>query len=99
MEFLRKLNRELGITIIMITHDMHLMLEYTDRAIVISDGQVLADGKSTDILTDEAITKAASLKKTSLYDLAIKCGIERPSELADSFIHYERQNKSNSEES
>lgn len=99
MEFLRKLNRELGITIIMITHDMHLMLEYTDRAIVISDGQVLADGKSTDILTDEAITKAASLKKTSLYDLAIKCGIERPSELADSFIHYERKNKSNSEES
>ena len=95
MEFLRSLNRELGITIIMITHDMHLMLEYTDRAIVISDGQVLADGKSTDILTDEAITKRASLKRTSLYDLAVKCGIEEPSELADRFIQYERQNKAN----
>ena len=98
MEFLRKLNRELGITIIMITHDMHLMLEYTDRAIVISDGQVLADGKSSHILTDEKITEAASLKKTSLYNLAVKCGIKNPSELVDSFIYYERQNRFKEEE-
>ncbi len=98
MEFLRSLNRELGITIIMITHDMHLMLEYTDRAIVISDGQVLADGKSSHILTDEKITEAASLKKTSLYNLAVKCGIKNPSELVDSFIYYERQNRFKEEE-
>lgn len=98
MEFLRRLNRELGITIIMITHDMHLMLEYTDRAIVISDGQVLADGKSSHILTDEKITEAASLKKTSLYNLAVKCGIKNPSELVDSFIYYERQNRFKEEE-
>ncbi len=98
MEFLRKLNQELGITIIMITHDMHLMLEYTDRAIVISDGQVLADDKSSHILTDETITKAASLKETSLYNLAIKCGIKNPSELVDSFIYYERQNRMKEED-
>lgn len=95
MEFLRKLNRELNITIIMITHDMHLMLEYTDKAIVISDGQVLALGKSTDILTNEEITEAASLKKTSLYDLAKKCGIENASEFADRFIHFEQKNRRN----
>ena len=98
MEFLRKLNRELGITIIMITHDMHLMLEYTDRAIVISDGKVLADDRSSKILTDENITQSASLKKTSLYDLAKKCGIENASELADSFIYFERQNRFRTEE-
>ena len=98
MEFLRKLNRELGITIIMITHDMHLMLEYTDRAIVISDGKVLADDRSSKILTDENITQYASLKKTSLYDLAKKCGIENASELADSFIYFERQNRFRTEE-
>ncbi len=98
MEFLRKLNRELGITIIMITHDMHLMLEYTDRAIVISDGKILADDRSSHILTDEAITEAASLKKTSLYNLAMKCGIQNPSELVDSFIYYERQNRAKQEE-
>lgn len=90
MEFLRKLNRELGITILMITHDMHLMLEYTDRAIVISGGHVIADGKSSAILTDERITAAASLKKTSLYELSVRCGIENPAELVDRFIYYER---------
>lgn len=90
MEFLRKLNREQNLTILMITHDMHLMLEYTDRAIVVSDGHIIADGKSSVILTDEAITEAASLKKTSLYDLSVKCGIEKPDELVDRFIHFER---------
>ena len=90
MEFLRKLNREQNLTILMVTHDMHLMLEYTDRAIVVSDGRIIADGRSSVILTDEAITEAASLKKTSLYDLSVKCGIEKPDELVDAFIHFER---------
>lgn len=90
MEFLRKLNREQNLTILMITHDMHLMLEYTDRAVVVSDGHIIADGKSSVILTDEAVTEAASLKKTSLYDLSVKCGIEKPDELVDRFIHFER---------
>ena len=90
MEFLRKLNRELGITIIMITHDMHLMLEYTDRAIVLSKGHIIADDKCSKILTNEEITEEASLKKTSLYDLAVKCDFENPSALADAFIYYEQ---------
>ena len=93
MDFLKKLNEELGITIIMITHDMHLMLEYTDRAIVISDGRILADDKSSRILTDKAITEQASLKKTSLYTLALKCGISDPADFVDRFIHYERDRK------
>ena len=91
MEFLRQLNREQGITIIMITHDMHLMLEYTDRAIVISGGKVIADGRSADILTDGRITEAASLKKTSLYNLAEGCGIENAADFTESFIRYERR--------
>ena len=93
MEFLRTLNRELGITIIMITHDMHLMLEYTDRAIVLSNGHIIADDKSSKILTDESITQQASLKKTSLYDLAVKCNFENPSAFVDAFIYYERNLK------
>ena len=90
MEFLEKLNRENGITIIMITHDMHLMLEYTRRAIVLADGHIIADDKSSSILTDEDIANKASLKKTSLYDLAIKCSIENPTDFVDRFISYER---------
>ena len=93
MDFLKKLNEELGITIIMITHDMHLMLEYTDRAIVISDGRILTDDKSSRILTDKALTEQASLKETSLYTLALKCGISDPADFADRFIHYEQGRK------
>jgi energy-coupling factor transport system ATP-binding protein len=90
MEFLRKLNREQGITIIMITHDMHLMLEYTDRAVVIADGELLVDDTPANVLTNEALADKAYLKKTSLYDLAVKCGINNPSALTDRFIYFEK---------
>ena len=90
MEFLRKLNREQGITIIMITHDMHLMLEYTDRAVVIADGELLADDTPANVLTNEALADKAYLKKTSLYDLAVKCEIDNPSALTDRFIYFEK---------
>ena len=75
----------------MITHDMHLMLEYTDRAIVIADGELIADDKPAKVLTDEAVADRAYLKKTSLYDLAVRCGIEDASGFAERFIYYERQ--------
>lgn len=91
MEFLRRINREQGITIMMITHDMHLMLEYTDRAIVISDGQLVADDTPANVLTNEAIADKAYLKKTSLYDLALKCDIASPSSFVERFIYYERE--------
>ncbi len=91
MEFLRKIHEELGITIMMITHDMHLMLEYTDRAIVIADGRMLADDTPAHILTDEEISDRAYLKKTSLYDLALRCGIDEPSAFVECFIQYERE--------
>ncbi len=91
MEFLKQLNETFGITIIMITHDMHLMLEYTDRAIVIADGQLIADDTPANVLTDEAAADRAYLKKTSLYDLAVRCGIEDASGFVERFIHYERQ--------
>lgn len=91
MEFLRRIHEELGITIVMITHDMHLMLEYTDRAIVIADGKMLADDTPAHILTNEEISDRAYLKKTSLYDLALRCGIDEPSAFVECFIQYERE--------
>ena len=89
MEFLKKLNEE-GVTIIMITHDMHLMLEYTPHAIVISDGKKIGDASAVEILTNEEIAGRADLKTTSLYDLAVKIGIEDPSVFVQNFIDYER---------
>lgn len=95
MEFLKKINEEQGITIIMITHDMHLMLEYTDRAIVIADGRMIADDAPSRILTNEQIADTAYLKKTSLYELAVKCGISEPSALVERFIADDRLRREN----
>ena len=75
MEFLRGLN-SLGVTIILITHDMHLMLEYTRRAVVFTDGRVIADSDCEDILTSDTLTEKASLKRTSLSDLAELCALD-----------------------
>ena len=91
MEFLKRINEETGITIIMITHDMHLMLEYTDRAIVLADSTLITDDSPAAVLTDEKIAERAYLKKTSLYDLAKLCGIEDTSDFVNRFIYYERK--------
>ena len=98
MEFLRRINRDLGITILMITHDMHLMLEYTDRALVLADGQLIADNTPAKILTDQSICRQADLKATSLYYLAARCGIEDPSAFCERFISYERSHRDNQKE-
>jgi energy-coupling factor transport system ATP-binding protein len=90
MEFLKSLNDQ-GVTIIMITHDMHLMLEYTPHAIVISDGQKIGDSTAVRILTNEEIAASANLKLTSLYDLAVACGIEDAEGFVQHFIDYERE--------
>lgn len=89
MEFLGELNRS-GVTIVMITHDMHLMLEYTERAVVFNSGKVIADDSCANILTDSSIIERASLKETSLYELAVRCGIDNAREFVQRFIDYER---------
>lgn len=85
MEFLKELNSQ-GVTIILITHDMHLMLEYTPRAIVFHDGQVIFDASAAQVLNSPEIVERAHLKETSLYHLAIQCGIENPEEFTRRFI-------------
>lgn len=90
MEFLLDLNRR-GITVLIVTHDMHLMLEYARRAIVFSDGQLIADAPCAEILTDGEIIRRASLKETSLYALAQRCGIEDGRAFVSRFIDYERE--------
>ena len=90
MEFLVELNRR-GITVLMITHDMHLMLEYAERALVFSQGRIIADDVCSAILTDSDIISRASLKETSLYELALRCGIDDGRAFVQRFIDYERE--------
>jgi energy-coupling factor transport system ATP-binding protein len=91
MEFLKSLN-DRGITIVMITHDMHLMLEYADRSIVFNGGRIIADKSCAKVLTDTDIVDKASLKETSLYLLAGLCGISDGTAFVQGFIDYEREN-------
>ena len=93
MQFLKSLN-EKGITIIMITHDMHLMLEYTSRSIVIADGKVLADCMPIEVLSNPNLVLEAHLKKTSLYELAVKAQLNSPEALTSSFINYDKRRNS-----
>ncbi len=90
MSFLESLNRQ-GITILMVTHDMHLMLEYTNRALVIVDGKLIADIQPADLLTNEALIEQASLKATSLYYLAKRIGLATPASFVQAFIDFERK--------
>ncbi|MDR2403776.1 MAG: ABC transporter ATP-binding protein [Spirochaetaceae bacterium] len=89
MEFLQKLNREQGLSFLLVTHDMHLMLEYTHRALVLAGGKLLASGLPAEILTDDSLVEAASLKRTSLYDLALRAEITDPRAFVRHFINYE----------
>ncbi|PDH86377.1 heme ABC transporter ATP-binding protein [Oenococcus oeni] len=70
MNFVASLNREHHTSIIVITHDMHLMLEYADRALALVDGKILADDRPAALLSNLELLKEASLAPTSLYNLA-----------------------------
>ena len=96
MEFLKELN-ERGTTVVLITHDMHLMLEYAERSVVFSDGRIIACDTAANILTNDDIIKRASLKETSLYGLAKLCGIDEGQEFVSRFIRYERRNERHAE--
>ena len=92
MEFLKELN-EKGITIILITHDMHLMLEYTDRSIVFTDGRIIADKPGSAVLCDRELIQRAALKETSLFNVAEMAGIDDPVDFVDCFIACDRKER------
>ena len=89
MEFIKELSAQ-GISIILITHDMQLTLEYCNRAVVLSGGEKIADDKPSNILTDENIIKKANLKETSLSTLAKSIGIANTNDFVQFFIDLER---------
>ena len=90
MEFLRSLNAQ-GVTVLMITHDMHLMLEYARRALVFSDGEIIADASPAAVLTHPEIASRASLRETSLYTLSHLCAIPDAEDMTRRFIAHERK--------
>ncbi|MGR5300993.1 ABC transporter ATP-binding protein [Vibrio alfacsensis] len=93
LSFIEKLNRELGITVMIISHDMHLVLEYTTRSIVIADSKLIADAPMTQVFSDPELLDQANLTTTSLYELAIELGIEDTNGFMQHFIDAEKTNR------
>lgn len=91
MEFIKSLNKKLNLTILMISHDMHLIQEYTDRTLVIANGKLLADTSANELFANSKLLEKASLTETSLYKLAKKINYE-PKDFIEKFISYERGN-------
>ena len=84
MTFLESLQQQ-GHTIVMITHDMQLMLEYSDRCLVVVDGAIIADDNPVAILNQHDLLEAANLKQTSLYTLGQKLSCD-PVDVTEYYI-------------
>ena len=81
MQFVRHLHDELGTTVIVITHDMALMLRVAERALVLVDGELIADTTPADLLTNEELVEKAALHLTTVYDLAQRFNLANPAAL------------------
>lgn len=93
MEFIRKLNKDFNLTILMISHDMHLIEEYTDRSIVVCDKKILADMSPAKLFASEDLIDQANLSQTSLYKLGKKLKNTIPLDFIEGFIAYERRKR------
>jgi len=89
LSFIEQLQKQLNLTVIFITHDMHLAIEYTDRAIVFADGELIADDQVFKVLSNDDVIVRANLKQTSLYTLATRLKL-KPEEFIEHFIQVER---------
>ncbi|AEA31879.1 ABC transporter ATP binding protein [Lactobacillus amylovorus GRL1118] len=89
MSFLNQLNEQ-GKTIMIITHDMYLMMEYTNRSLAFADGELIADTLPIELLTEKSLIRKAALKRTSLYDLAKKYQLRDPDAFVRAYINSER---------
>ena len=93
MEVLRELNQR-SVTVVLITLDMHLMLKYCSRAAAFSGGHLVADDTPANILSQPDTISKASLKETSLFTLAVRCGIADPEAFISRFIENDRRERS-----
>ena len=90
MNFLETINQT-GVTVIMITHDMHLMLEYTDRCLVLGEGKLKADTTPSALLTNEELVQESSLKETSLFTFGKHLNLAEPKAFVRKFTAFEKE--------
>ncbi|MBP2015269.1 ABC transporter ATP-binding protein [Anaerococcus degeneri] len=93
MEFIREINKKYGLTILMISHDMHLIEEYTDRAIVIGEKKILADTTPAELFSQRDLIDRANLAETSLFKLGQRLKNMEALDFIEAFIGYERRKR------
>ncbi|MDD1794584.1 DUF3744 domain-containing protein [Enterovibrio makurazakiensis] len=93
LSFIQRLNKERGITVMIISHDMHLVLEYTTRSIVIADSKLIADAPMTSVFSQPNLLDQANLATTSLYQIADRVGIKDINGFMQQFIQTESNTK------
>lgn len=91
MDLIRRMNREQGMTVVMVCHDMEVVLDYADRALVIAGGSLLADGPVEKIFRDQALMARASLLPPQMIGLALRLGpdfdrVTAPEEAAETVL-------------
>ncbi|NOI57813.1 ABC transporter ATP-binding protein [Vibrio coralliilyticus] len=91
LDFIQTLNNELGITVVIISHDMHLVLEHTQRSIVIADSRLIADAPMTDVFSQPDLLNQANLTTTSLYDMAVRLDVADKNQFMQHFIKLEQR--------
>ncbi|WP_320162961.1 DUF3744 domain-containing protein [uncultured Trichococcus sp.] len=89
MHFLQQIHQN-GVTVVIVTHDMHLMLEYTRRAVVMAKGKIVADTSSAFVLINPRLIQIASLKETTLFTFANQIGMTDPYSFTEKFVYYDR---------
>jgi len=89
LSFIQTLNKKLGITVLIISHDMHLVLEYTTRSIVIAESKLIANAPVSQVFSDPELLDRANLKITSLYALANAVDIKNTDSFMQQFIKSE----------
>ncbi|MCI5774950.1 MAG: DUF3744 domain-containing protein [Aerococcus sp.] len=91
MNDLYRLNTEDSLTILITTHDIEAMLEYTRRAIVLSGGKIIADTSPVQVITTPDIIQRAALRETSLNQLAAHLDLADPYLFIQKFMDYDRE--------
>jgi energy-coupling factor transport system ATP-binding protein len=91
LDFIQTLNKELGITVVIISHDMHLVLEHTQRSIVIADSRLIADAPMTHVFSQPDLLNQANLTTTSVYDMAVRLDVADKNQFMQHFIKLEQR--------
>lgn len=67
MQTLRRLNEEFGLTLVMSLHDLNQAIRFADRAIVMRDGRLVADGAPVDVLTSAFVADVFHVRSERLH--------------------------------